>query len=195
MKRRKFFKTAVIGAGAIALAPTLALGQDPLASIRQYYYNWYIAPRDYDVHIPNNYYYWHLASKCAKSEPIKAREGWMKSGGGVIQSGHQYPICQKTHIVNFSDYDHVYQLQTNKNLFWMNVEDYVFYEELKRDAILNYNQTRLLFIGYVPGLINPFCPHETFYVSPQLKFVPPNGIKKTYPTDDYEIRVTYQKLW
>jgi len=176
MKRRKFFKTAVIGAGAIALAPTLAIGQDPLASIRQYYYNWYIAPRDYNVHVPYNNY-WRLLSECVKSKPT-----WNDCAKAIDPPQFPYPVYTKTHVVNFHDYDNVYQYRNYRNhIFWMNVEDYVFYEELERDAVFNYSQTHLLFAGYIPGIMNPVCPLS----------------KAIRPVDCYELVIIYQrnKLW
>lgn len=187
MKRRNFFKTALIGTGAIALAPALALGQDPLASIRQYYYNWYIAPRDYNVHKPS-INYWQLLSECVKPEPIKAWEGFMEITG----SQHPYPTDRRTYTVNFRDHANVYQYRNGRNhIFWMNVEDYVFYQELERDAVLNFNQTHLLGVGLIPGLIHPFEPR--LLRTRNTGIVSPLNYGGDYHLDGYEIHVIYQK--
>ena len=170
MKRRNFFKTALIGTGAIALTPALALGQDPLASIRQYYYNWYIAPRDYNIHVPSNNF-WQLLSECAEPKP---RKDWGDVYGII-------PVYRRAHTnVDFRDYTNIYQYRNGRNhIFWMNVEDYVFYKELERDAVFDFNQTHLLGVELIRGLIDPLNPSK-------------NVIR---PVDSYEIHVMYQKKY
>ena len=172
-----------MGAGAIALAPTLALGQDPLASIRQYYYNWYIATRDYNVHVPSNNY-WQVLSQSIKKKRPNAWTG-------------ENTECQylKKFSVQFVDYNNVYQWQTDRNLFWMNIEDYAFCEELYRDHILN-PPLALIGVYLYPGFVNPLCPKDiwprNFSVFYENEFL--NQLNPVRPiVDSYEIRVIHDK--
>ena len=123
---------------------------------------------------------------CYSVEPNYPRSGrtmlpWDK--GGMLYMHYAVPL---------RDYRNVYA-HDGVGQSWMNVEDFVFYQQLIKMGEYSFYNNHLMGCGLVPGLVDPFMPRRRHSLIDYRELnYHPSGVR-VYPVDSYEIHVMWRK--
>ena len=207
MKRRDFFTRMALGTAAVVVAPHL-LAQEPIKALDPYrnvvnnpYYKWVKAKRS-SVHTGDNNYWKCLSGVKMETPRGYPYEKWPEFYGedlcNISQTKRYANVYNRIHAVSFREYDWVYESPWHSegyHPYWMNIEDYGFYESLNTQNVFNPQRNHLLGVGLVPGLVDSLNPRGAYYRSPTYEYNHgAQTVRKTYPVDSYEIHVMYQKI-
>ena len=200
MKRRQFITTAALTAIGASIAPQILKGQDPYekyAKMEAELTEWYVTPRLVEHTQENNF--WQLIQMCSSGEAMEfvdPPEEWDMSGSGVqvVAPGYYH----MSNAVCLRDYYNVYEYRgmrgINGHWWWMNVDDYLFYQRLYGLGVFDFNTNRLMGCVITPGLVDPFDPcADILKYRSEAKRVYPVIPERINVIDSYEIHIMWRK--
>jgi len=184
MKRRNFLRAAVIGSAAAVVAPTV-FAQNPHKWYNDWiedFHSWETVPRGVE-HVSDNNYWDNLQGRSEwgygdiNKQWMAHRDKYFEASddGRVIMFWDEGGIIHMRYDVILSDYDNVYQHNTPgswmtstkhcpMDLWWMNVEDYIFYRQLMDMGEYSFYKNSLMGCGLVSQWLNPFTDNKSQWI-------------------------------